>query len=365
MVKGFGTTWGALLGGRPRPRSHDERRVWDDMWNPALRTNERGYGSRVAHSAPDLGARLRPRTLTQTRHLGARSGAWSDVRRLRGARNGKKRSYRVPDLGARSGVSNDMGSARVVYPDPPPMRGGFWGGVGLVRSGATALRGSFAQNPVSESGTTWGALRDGLRGRSGATALRGSITQTRHLNARSGVWNDMRSAAWWKKRKQAELRSRAGRLSRSLISEREAESGTTWGACVVDTVEEAEPFHPLPRARNEKRIWKDMRRLTWNYYGLTRVIYSDSPPRSEKRGQERHEERRVVDAMERSGAMALRGSLTQNPDLGAGVGPGTARGALRGGCYRRSGTTALRGSMTRTRHLGARSGVWNDMRSEA
>ena len=73
----------------------------------------------------------------------------------------------------------------------------------------------------------------------------------------------------------------------------------------------------------------------------------------------------MVDAMERSGAMALRGSLTQNPDLGAGVGPGTARRALRGGCYRRSGTTALRGSMTQTRHLGAISGVWNDMRSEA
>ena len=73
----------------------------------------------------------------------------------------------------------------------------------------------------------------------------------------------------------------------------------------------------------------------------------------------------MVDAMERRGAMALRGPLTQNPNLGAGVGPGTARGALRGGCYRRSGTTALRGSMTHTRHLGARSGVWNDMRSEA
>ena len=47
--------------------------------------------SRESHTqTPDLGARLRPRTLTQTRHLGARSGAWSA---LRGARNGEKRGY--------------------------------------------------------------------------------------------------------------------------------------------------------------------------------------------------------------------------------------------------------------------------------
>ena len=56
MVKGFGTTGGALLGGRPYPRSHNKKRVWNDMWSPVLRT------------------------LTQTRHLGARSGAWNDVR---------------------------------------------------------------------------------------------------------------------------------------------------------------------------------------------------------------------------------------------------------------------------------------------
>ena len=67
----------------------------------------------------------------------------------------------------------------------------------------------------------------------------------------------------------------------------------------------------------------------WNY-GLTRVVYTDAPPRSEKRGQERHEER-VVDAMERSGAIGLTRVVDpepQNPDLGAGVGPGPARGAL-------------------------------------
>ena len=170
-------------------------------------------------------------------------------------------------LGARSGVSNDMGSdlARVVYPDPPPMRGGFWNDMesyvvdALVRSGATALRGSFAQNPDSEreagSGTTWGALRDGLRGRSGATALRGSITQTRHLKARSGVWNDMRSATWWKKRKQAELRSRAGRLPRSLISEREAESGTTWGALRCGHSGRGGAFSPvIPSSEREANL---------------------------------------------------------------------------------------------------------------
>ena len=215
------------------------------MWNPALRTNERGYGyTRVAHSAPDLGARLRPRTLTQTRHLGEKRGLERREERCvvremeRSGATALHGSFtQVPDLGARSGVSNDMGERKGRLPRPTTR---FWNDMrsyvvdALVRSGAKALRGSFAQNPVSEreawSGTTWEALRDGLRGRSGATALRGSITQTRHLNARSGVWNDMRSAARWKKRKQAELRSRAGRLSRSLISEREAESGTTWGA---------------------------------------------------------------------------------------------------------------------------------------
>ena len=79
MVKGFGTTGGALLGGRPYPRSHNKKRVWNDMWSPVLRT------------------------LTQTRHLGARSGAWNDVRSAAWCRTGKERCY---------------GLTRVVYPDP-------------------------------------------------------------------------------------------------------------------------------------------------------------------------------------------------------------------------------------------------------
>ena len=64
-------------------------------------------------------------------------------------------------------------------------------------------------------------------------------------------------------------------------------------------------------------------------YGFTRVVCPDPPSRSEKRGLERHEERRVVEEKERGGATVSRGPLTQIPVLGA------------------------------------RSGVWNDMGSPA
>ena len=52
-------------------------------------------------------------------------------------------------------------------------------------------------------------------------------------------------------------------------------------------------------------------------YGFTRVVCPDPPSRSEKRGLERHEERRVVEEKERGGAAVSRGSITQIPDLGA------------------------------------------------
>ena len=48
------------------------------------------------------------------------------------------------------------------------------------------------------------------------------FAQTRHLGARSGVWNDMRSTAWWTEWKKAELQPDEGRLFRSPISERES-----------------------------------------------------------------------------------------------------------------------------------------------
>ena len=50
---------------------------------------------------------------------------------------------------------------------------------------------------------------------------------------------------------------------------------------------------------------------------LTRVVCPDPPSRSEKRGLERHEERRVVEEKERGGAAVSRGPLTQIPVLGA------------------------------------------------
>ena len=257
-------------------------------------------------------------------------------------------------------------------------------------------------------------------GRSGATALRGLITsQIPDVEARSGVWNDFggwsfrlgaalrggrngRSGAKYgltrvvgpdppsrsekrglerheerrvvEERKEAELQSRAGRLPRSLISEREAESGTTWGALrgghigrggatalpglfkpspaiseqeagigkhegrrVVDARERSGAtalrgsLYPDSRFRGEKRgLGRHGEFCEWTQwslrsYGLTRVVYPDPRSRSEERGLERHGEACVVDAMEES---------------------------------------ELR-PFAQTRHLGARSGVWNDMRSTA
>ena len=52
-------------------------------------------------------------------------------------------------------------------------------------------------------------------------------------------------------------------------------------------------------------------------YGFTRVVCPDPPSQSEKRGLERHEERRVVEEKERGGAAVSRGPLTQIPVLGA------------------------------------------------
>ena len=157
MVKGFGTTGGALLGGRPYPRSHNKKRVWNDMWSPVLRT------------------------LTQTRHLGARSGAWNDVRsaawcaKWKGAvlRPYTGRLPRSPISEREAGFGTTWGAlrgGRELRPCkgrlPRPTtnerrvleRHGKYVVEAMVRSGATALRGSFAQNPVSEreagSGTT-------------------------------------------------------------------------------------------------------------------------------------------------------------------------------------------------------------------
>ena len=123
--------------------------------------------------------------------------------------------------------------------------------------------------------------------RSGATALHGSFTQVPDLGARSGVSNDMgerkgrlprpttNERGVLERHEEYVVDARDGRGAPALrgsfaqtpVSEREAGSGTTWGA-------------------------------------LTRIPHLG----------------------------ALRWSLTQNPDLGARVGPGTARGALRGGC---------------------------------
>ena len=109
----------------------------------------------------------------------------------------------------------------------------------MVRSGATALRGSFAQNPVSEreagSGTTWGALtRIPHLG-----ALRWSLTQNPDLGARVGPGTAR---------------------------------GALRGGCEEDS---------------KKRS-----------YGLSRVDDPDPPSRSERRDLERPEERGVEDAME-------------------------------------------------------------------
>ena len=68
----------------------------------------------------------------------------------------------------------------------------------------------------------------------------------------------------------------------------------------------------------------------WNY-GLTRVVYTDAPPRSEKRGQERHEER-VVDTMERSGAIGLTRVVDPEPRSRSGSWAWAGKGSPGGGC---------------------------------
>ena len=98
----------------------------------------------------------------------------------------------------------------------------------------------------------------------------------------------MRSAAWWKQWKEAELRPSAGR-------------------------------HPLPRARNEKRM-----------HGTTALRGSFTRMRhlGARRGVKSDMRSAWWTQWKEAELLALRGSLTQNPDLGAGVGPGPARGAL-------------------------------------
>ena len=128
-------------------------------------------------------------------------------------------------------------------PRPTTNERGFWNDMGStwwkqwLEAELSALRGSFAQNPVSEreagSGTTWGALtRIPHLG-----ALRGPLTQNPNLGAGVGP-------------------------------------GTTRGALRGGCL-------------GKKRS-----------YDLTRVVYPDPPSRSEKRDLERHEERGVEDAME-------------------------------------------------------------------
>ena len=171
--------------------------------------------------------------------------------------------------------------------------------------------------------------------RSGATALHGSFTQIPDLGARSGVWNDMGSPAWWARWKETELRPCKGRLPRPTTNERGVLERR--GKYVVEAMVRSGAtalrgsFAQNPVSEREAGSG-----TTWG--ALTRIPHLG----------------------------ALRGSLTQNPDLGARVGPGTARGALRGGCEEDSKKRSYcRESMTQTRHLGARSGIWNDMRSEA
>ena len=161
MVKGFGSTGGLCLVGTLTGLI---TRRGSGTTGGALRCKRinGATASRESHTqTPDLGARLRPRTLTQTRHLGARSGAWSA---LRGARNGEKRGYTALhgsftqrlDLGAKSAGR---------WPRSPS------------RSGKRSL-----ERPGEPS------VMDAVE-RSGATALRWSVYPD--VEARSGVWNSV------------------------------------------------------------------------------------------------------------------------------------------------------------------------------
>ena len=130
MVEGFGTTGGALFGGHPH-RSHNEKRVWNDMWSPAQQTNKRGYGfTRVAHADP------RSRSETAASHVypdpPSRGEKWGLEREERCVVREMKRSGAIrpltrvvyPETRSRSekGVWNDMGSP-AWWPPPNENRG--------------------------------------------------------------------------------------------------------------------------------------------------------------------------------------------------------------------------------------------------
>ena len=97
------------------------------MWSPVLRTLtqtaisgeewglERCEERCVVREMERSGATALHGSFTQIPDLGARSGVWNDMGSPAWWRGGKRQSY---DL------------VRVVYPDPPPMRGGFWNDVG-------------------------------------------------------------------------------------------------------------------------------------------------------------------------------------------------------------------------------------------
>ena len=121
-----------------------------------------------------------------------------------------------------SGKKRSYGLTRVVYPDPRSRSENR----GLERHGEPCVGDSME--------------------RGGVTALQGSLTQTRHLEPE-------------------------GVLERH--EERCAERSGAAAFCGS--------FTQIPELRNEKRIWNDMGRPAWNY-GLTRVVYSDSPPRREE-----------------------------------------------------------------------------------
>ena len=121
--------------------------------------------------------------------------------------------------------------------------------------------------------------------RNSVTTLQGSLAQTHH-QMRIGVLE----------RHEERCVVDAMEKSGATVSEREAESGATWGAL------------------------RDGRRERSGATALTGSVYPDPPCRSEKRGLEQRVGRCEVGEMERSGATALRGSYTQILDLGARIG---------------------------------------------
>ena len=117
------------------------------------------------------------------------SGVWNDMRSAANERNGKGRSY---------------GLTRVEYPDPRSRSEKR----GLERHGKACVVDAMEESELRP------------------------FAQPRHLGARSEVWNDMRSSAWWTKKeeKKKERHPGEGHLSSSPISERERGSGTAGGA---------------------------------------------------------------------------------------------------------------------------------------